>query len=80
MYYVYVIQSQHGKIYTGHTSDLEKRLFEHNSGMCKTTKEDSRWRLIYSEDFETRGEAMKRERWLKTGVGRDYIRGIIDGD
>jgi putative endonuclease len=61
MFTVYVIQSASGKRYTGYTSDLERRLLEHNSGLCKTTKVDRNWQVIYSEEFTTRGEAIKIE-------------------
>ncbi len=78
MFTVYVIKSQSGKYYTGYTSDLNKRLAEHNSGQCKTTKTDSGWKVIYSELYKSRSEAMKREKWLKTGVGREFIKTITD--
>jgi putative endonuclease len=77
MFSVYIIQSVNGKRYTGHTPDLKRRLFEHNSGLCKTTKADSQWSLIYQESYKTREEAMKREKWLKSGVGRRFIENIL---
>jgi putative endonuclease len=79
MFSVYVIQSSCGKIYTGHTSDLERRLLEHNAGLCKTTKSSGNWQVIYAEEFVTRGEATKRERWMKTGVGREFIDEVTRG-
>ena len=79
MFYIYVIKSSKGQIYTGHTGDLKKRLSEHNSGLCKSTKIDKDWKLAYSEIYESRGEAMKREKWLKTGSGRNFIKEIIRG-
>ena len=79
MFYIYVIKSSKGKIYTGHTADLKKRLSEHNSGFCKSTKIDKGWKIIYSKSFESRGDAMKREKWLKTGTGRDFLKEIIRG-
>ena len=80
MFSVYMIQSRHGNRYTGHTSDLKRRLLEHNSGLCKTTKVDCGWRVIYQELYGTRGEAMKRERWLKSGAGRKYVENILAGE
>jgi len=77
MFTVYVLRSIKGKQYIGHTSDLERRLLEHNSGLCKTTKVDKDWQVIYSEEFTTRGEAVKRERWLKTGRGREFIKEMM---
>ena len=70
---VYVIVSAEGNRYTGHTSDIVRRLREHNGGDCKSTKAGTAWRLVYAERFETRGAALKRERWLKSGVGRAYL-------
>ncbi len=79
MFTVYVIQSAAGKRYTGHTDDLEHRLSQHNSGLCKTTKVDSNWKVIYSEQYATRREAIKRERWMKTGIGRKFIDKVTQG-
>ena len=79
MFYAYVIRSSKGRLYTGHTRDMDQRLSEHNSGLCKTTSTDTQWKIIYSEEFPTRGEAMKHEKWLKTGVGRDLIRKTLRG-
>jgi len=79
MFTVYVLQSVKGKQYTGYTSDLGRRLLEHNSCLCKTTKADEDWQVIYAEEFTSRGEAIKRERWLKTGIGREFIEDIKRG-
>lgn len=73
MFTVYVIRSDKGIRYVGYTSCLDKRMSQHNSGISKYTKRDSGWHLIHSEDFNTRSEAMKRERWLKSGLGREYL-------
>jgi putative endonuclease len=73
-FFIYVLRSlKTGKMYTGHTNNLERRLFEHNSGLEKSTKFGSPWKLIYQEKFSTRGEAMKREKELKTGKGREFL-------
>ena len=79
MYHVYVLKSADGLSYTGHTDNLFRRLCEHNTGRCKTTKAGTRWKLVYYEEYATRGEAMKREKWMKTGSGRDFIRKILGG-
>ncbi|MEA1980045.1 MAG: GIY-YIG nuclease family protein [candidate division Zixibacteria bacterium] len=77
MFYVYVIKSDSGKHYTGHTNNIQRRLSEHNNGMCKTTKPESNWEIVHLEKFDTRGKAMIREKWLKTGKGRAFIKSII---
>ncbi|MFC1476154.1 GIY-YIG nuclease family protein [Candidatus Zixiibacteriota bacterium] len=79
MFWVYVLESGGGKRYIGHTGDLDRRLVEHNSGLCKTTKADRDWQIVYTEQFSTRGEAIKREKWMKTGVGREFIKKVTRG-
>ena len=74
MFIVYVIKSQSNTFYTGHTSNLERRLYEHNNGLTKTTKTDTNWKVIYTKEFLTRSEAMKHEKWLKTGKGREFLK------
>ena len=74
-FYVYVLKSvKDGNLYTGYTSDLEKRLFEHNSGLSKATKGRSPFELVYKEEYDNRSDAMKREKFLKTGKGRDFLK------
>ena len=78
MYYVYVIQSQTAGIrYVGQTQDLEQRLRTHNEpdplGVRFTGKNPGPWVLIYHETHATRSEAMRREKWLKSGVGREWL-------
>jgi putative endonuclease len=78
-YWVYILQSETtGRFYTGQTSDLEGRVKRHNaheSGSGRYThKQKGPWRLIHSEEYATRSEAMKQERFLKSGQGREWIR------
>jgi putative endonuclease len=77
MYFVYVLQDTvTRKHYTGFTSDLEQRVGQHNSGVTKSTKNRGKWVLLHSEEFPTRPEAMRRERFLKSGKGREELRRI----
>lgn len=74
MYYVYILKSKKdGKLYTGHTEDLKKRLAEHNSGKVRSTALRRPFILVYSEAFPTRSEARWRERHLKTAWGKKKI-------
>ena len=74
MYFVYVLYSPSlEKRYTGHTSDLEKRLLHHNAGLNRWSKRGVPWQLIYSEQHPTKSEAFKREMYFKTGQGRDEL-------
>ena len=81
-FWVYILKNATtGKLYKGHTADLGKRLARHNTRETKssryTHKHKGPWRLIYSEEYLTRSEAMKRERFLKSGQGRDWIKDNI---
>ena len=79
LYYVYVIESKEGLIYKGMTDNLEKRLVEHNNKeLSFWTKRGTEWKLIYKEEFDNKTEALKREKWLKTGVGREYLKKILE--
>ncbi|RLB02122.1 MAG: GIY-YIG nuclease family protein [Deltaproteobacteria bacterium] len=78
----YVLRSQStGKLYIGHTSDLKRRLREHNDpnlGKNRyTRKQKGPWILIHKEPFQTRTEAMRREKFLKSGQGRKWIKETV---
>ncbi|MHB1688345.1 MAG: GIY-YIG nuclease family protein [Ignavibacteriaceae bacterium] len=78
IFYAYVIQSQEGFLYTGMTEDLEKRLAEHNEKRLSFwTKRGNNWKLIYKEEFENKSEALRKEKWLKSGVGRECLKNIL---
>ncbi len=78
MYFVYVLGSMTtGRHYVGVTSDLVQRLGQHNQGITKSTKNRGPWELVYQESFATRGEAMKRERFFKSGQGREELKRIV---
>ena len=84
MYWVYVLISEcTGKRYVGQTGDLARRLAEHNTPQHNPRKHTSRnqgpWRLVLSEEYLTRAEAMRREKWLKSGAGREWLNANIDG-
>ena len=65
-HYIYIIQCADGTLYTGWTTDLEGRMETHNSGAgAKYTRGRGPVRLLYSETFETKGEALKREIKIK---------------
>ncbi len=75
---VYVLQSDRtGNLYIGQTENLAKRLDEHNQGISRYTKGRGPWTLVYSEERSTRSEAMIRERQLKGGQGREWLRDLL---
>jgi len=75
MFYTYVLYSeQFDRIYVGQTNNLQIRLDKHNSSKVRSTKPYIPWVMIYYEKFQTRSEAMKREKELKSHHGRKFIR------
>ncbi|OGN27772.1 MAG: excinuclease ABC subunit C [Candidatus Yanofskybacteria bacterium RIFCSPLOWO2_01_FULL_49_17] len=75
-YYVYVLQSKKDKChYTGFTVDIRKRLKEHNEGLYESwTKGRGPFELIYCEMCKNKEDARKRETYLKTGMGKRYLK------
>lgn len=84
MFYVYVIKNDFDKIYIGQTINLDKRLLRHNGALKSKNRSYTKinngvWKAIYKETYNTRQEAIKRERYLKSHSGRDWLRRKILG-
>ncbi len=74
-YFAYVLHSlKDGIHYYGSTSNLSNRLKSHNSGKSKFTKGHRPWEIIYSEEFNTRSEAMQREMFFKSIDGHNWLK------
>lgn len=75
MRYTYLLKSlKDGKLYTGCCGDLRKRFKEHNDGLVRSTKGRGPFRLIYYEACLDQADAFTRERYLKTGMGKRYLK------
>ncbi|WP_343587374.1 GIY-YIG nuclease family protein [Flavobacterium sp.] len=76
---VYILYSEKfKKTYTGFTSNLIERFKSHNFLETKGyTPKYRPWAVIYVEFFNSKSEAMKREKYLKTGIGREFIKNLI---
>jgi len=75
MYYVYILFSKKlNKKYIGSTTDLLTRLKEHNSGKSNFSSKGIPWELIYYEAFLNKTDALREEKFLKTGKGRERIK------
>lgn len=78
MHCVYVLESLKDlRHYIGVTTDIGRRVEEHNEGKVPSTKSRRPLRLIYSEDFETRSLAEKREKYFKTGKGFETLKNLL---
>lgn len=75
MYYVYVLQSlKDGKFYTGFTDNLERRIKEHNRREEPSTKSRAPFTLVYFEGCITKEDAIIREKYLKGGKGKRFLK------
>ena len=74
MYYVYVLLCGDGKLYTGYTSDLKKRVERHRKGQVASTKGRRPVRLIFYEAFSNRKDAERREKYFKKTAGKRALK------
>ena len=65
--------------YIGYTSNLDRRLEEHNEGNSRYTSKKTPWKVVYSEEFEEKSDAIKRELFLKKQKSRAFYLRLIDG-
>jgi putative endonuclease len=75
VHYVYVLQSEsdHG-LYIGFSTDLRRRLREHQAGLSQATSHRGPWKLIYYEAYLEESDARGREEFLKSGAGRTFLK------
>ncbi len=77
-HFVYVLLSEStGQHYTGKTNDLSRRLEEHNHRHTRSTRGKGPWSLVYHEQLDSRREASARERFLKSGSGREFLNRVL---
>jgi putative endonuclease len=75
MFYTYVIRSINSNYYyKGHCENLEVRLGQHNSGATVSIRKYVPFEIAYFEQFATREEAIKRERYFKSAAGRRFLK------
>ncbi len=78
MFYIYILQSQvTNKLYIGKTSDLKRRIKEHNSGQSEYTKKYLPWEIIYYEAHTSKEDMSRREKYLKTTQGHVAIKRML---
>lgn len=74
-YYVYVLRSKKDKTwYTGFTADLQKRFNQHNNDESTHTKGRGPYELIYYESYKNKTDARSREKQIKSGPGKVYLK------
>ncbi len=79
MYCIYILYSEKlDRYYTGSTGNLDDRLRRHDAGSSLATKAGVPWQLVYTEDFETKLEAVRRELYIKRMKSRKFIKALIE--
>ncbi|HEY6625556.1 MAG TPA: GIY-YIG nuclease family protein [Ignavibacteriaceae bacterium] len=79
MYFVYIIKSLIvTQYYIDSTEDLDRRLSDHNSGKVKSTKAYKPWELVYSERFDAKSDALKRERQIKSYKSGNAFKKLVN--
>ena len=80
MFTVYILRSlKNSKRYIGYTSKASlERLHDHNTGSNKWTRENGPFVIIHTEEYDSKNEAMKREKFLKSGQGRKWLDENVD--
>jgi putative endonuclease len=79
MYYVYVLENLgNSDLYKGFTNNIGKRIKEYNSGMVESTRTNRPWKLVYCEVFVDKQDAISREKYLKSGWGRKFLKEVLE--
>ena len=77
-HYCYILRCKDNSLYTGYTTDVERRLREHNEGTgAKYTRGRGPCELVYTEEFDTKQEAMKREYYIKHSMTKQQKENLI---
>ena len=78
IHFVYAITNENkSRIYVGMTNNVERRVKEHNAGKQRSTKSYRPWHLFHFEAYHSRGEAHKREIYLKSGSGKEFLKDVL---
>jgi len=79
-FFVYALKSiNRNYIYVGLTDNVQRRISQHNNGRSKTTKPYLPFVLILTEEYPSRIEARQREKYLKSGVGKEFLKNLLPG-
>jgi putative endonuclease len=74
MFYTYILYSLlHDRFYIGQTNNLDHRIQRHNNGQVLSTKPYRPWKIVYSKEFNTRADAMREEKKLKSFKNRKFL-------
>ena len=75
--WMYVLRGRDGRFYYGITDRLQKRIREHNAGRTRGDRGRGPFELVYKERFTNHATARVREKYLKSGAGREWLRSFL---
>jgi len=79
MWYIYIIKSVlNNRYYIGCTSNIERRILEHNNGYNISTKKDKPWKVVYCEEFNDQQKAYSREKKIKSYKGGNAFKKLLN--
>jgi len=79
MYKVYILHSEKNKkYYIGHTNNIQDRIRRHNRKLVNSTKSGCPWKIIYTEDFDNKNDAYRREFQIKAYKGGEAFKNLIN--
>ncbi len=78
---VYIIQSlKDDSFYIGYSANIEERINKHNNGNSRYTSKKTPWKLVYTEEFSSKSDAIRRERFLKKQKNRNFYLKLIQNE
>ena len=78
MFYIYILQSEQDQsFYIGFSENLSQRLEKHNTAKSGYTATKKPWKIVYSECFDNKTDALKREKYIKNQKSREFIKKLI---
>lgn len=80
MYKIYILKSnKNSKYYIGYSSNIERRIKQHNQGLNISTKSGIPWKIVYTEIYDTKKDAWLRERQIKSYKGGEAFKKLLLG-
>ena len=77
VWYTYALKSKKDStLYIGMSTDVAKRLLQHNAGKTVSNRHHTPFEVIYTREFQTRYEAREYEKYLKSGIGREFLKSL----
>jgi putative endonuclease len=77
MYYLYILQNKDQLLYKGISNNIQRRINQHNLNQAVGTRGKGPWKLVYSEALPDRKTAREREKYFKSGIGREKLKELV---